>query len=105
MPRGKQSRGQCALCGYETTKGAMSRHLAACPQRQALVARAEQARLFTPFMRLQAASIPGHGLGLSIVQRIAAQLGGKVGVESSDQGCRFFFTLPATGAAPPALIE
>jgi hypothetical protein len=33
MPRGKQSRGQCAFCGYATTKGSMSKHLAACPQR------------------------------------------------------------------------
>jgi hypothetical protein len=32
MPRGAQSRGQCAFCGYSTTKGSMPRHLAACPQ-------------------------------------------------------------------------
>jgi hypothetical protein len=42
MPRGKQSRGQCAFCGYETTKGSMARHVAACPQRQAQLAKAEQ---------------------------------------------------------------
>jgi signal transduction histidine kinase len=54
----------------------------------------EQAQLFRPFTRLQAADIQGHGLGLSIVQRIAAQLGGGVGVESDQQGSRFFFTLP-----------
>jgi hypothetical protein len=35
MPRGQQSRGTCAFCGYETTKGSMSKHLASCPQRQA----------------------------------------------------------------------
>jgi hypothetical protein len=44
MPRGKQSRGQCAFCGYETTKGSMGRHLATCPQRQERSARAESAK-------------------------------------------------------------
>lgn len=42
MPRGKGSRGQCAFCGYETTKGSMAKHLAACPQRRAQIASAEQ---------------------------------------------------------------
>lgn len=54
----------------------------------------QQARLFTPFTRLQDANIHGHGLGLSITQRIASQLGGEVGVESDTHGSRFFFTLP-----------
>jgi hypothetical protein len=42
MPQGKQSRGQCTFCGYETTKGAMSRHLASCAQRKTRIADAEQ---------------------------------------------------------------
>ncbi len=57
-----------------------------------------QARLFTPFTRLDQIRAKGHGLGLSIVQRIVAKLGGQVGVESAGQpgqGCTFFFTLPA----------
>jgi hypothetical protein len=44
MPRGKQSRGQCAFCGYETTKGSMAKHVAACPQRLAQQAAAEQSK-------------------------------------------------------------
>src|SRR3954463_11025101 len=44
MPRGAQSRGQCAFCGYETTKGSMSKHLATCPQRKAQMFSAEQVR-------------------------------------------------------------
>jgi hypothetical protein len=44
MPRGTQSRGQCAFCGYETTKGSMPKHLAVCPQRKAQMTSAEQAQ-------------------------------------------------------------
>jgi len=58
----------------------------------------EQARLFTPFERLHEVHAQGHGLGLSIVQRIVKRLGGNVGVESPGvpgEGCEFYFTLPA----------
>jgi hypothetical protein len=37
----KQSRGTCAYCGKETTKGGMSKHLASCPQRSEAIAKAE----------------------------------------------------------------
>jgi len=63
----------------------------------------EQARLFTPFTRLDQSRARGHGLGLSIVRRIVERLGGQVGVESEvGQGCLFSFTLPAAAhdAAP-----
>jgi len=59
----------------------------------------EQARLFTPFTRLDQVSAKGHGLGLSIVRRIVEKMGGQVGVESQiGQGSTFSFTLPL---APP----
>ena len=59
----------------------------------------EQARLFTPFTRLDQVSAKGHGLGLSIVRRIVEKMGGQVGVESQvGQGSTFVFTLPM---APP----
>jgi signal transduction histidine kinase len=57
----------------------------------------DQARLFTPFTRLDQARAKGHGLGLSIVRRIVEKLGGRVGIESAGvpgQGSTFFFTLP-----------
>jgi two-component system sensor histidine kinase/response regulator len=55
-----------------------------------------QARLFTPFTRLDQARARGHGLGLSIVRRIVEKLGGQAGVESAaGQGSLFYFTLPA----------
>jgi len=57
---------------------------------------AEQARLFTPFTRIHTSRAEGHGLGLSIVQRIVERQSGQAGVESEPgQGSRFFFTLPA----------
>jgi signal transduction histidine kinase len=57
--------------------------------------REEQARLFTPFTRLEQASLKGHGLGLSIVRRIVEKLNGEVGVESQvGEGSVFSFVLP-----------
>lgn len=54
-----------------------------------------QANLFTPFTRLNQEQAQGYGLGLSIVQRVAEKLGGRVGVQSQvGHGCTFYFTLP-----------
>jgi signal transduction histidine kinase len=56
----------------------------------------EQARLFTPFVKLSQVRLKGYGLGLSVVRRIVEKLGGQVGVESVvGQGTVFGFTLPA----------
>ncbi|MFP4346121.1 MAG: histidine kinase N-terminal 7TM domain-containing protein [Anaerolineales bacterium] len=59
---------------------------------------AEQKRLFTQFTRLHEVRAEGHGLGLSIVERIISRLGGEVGVQSEPgAGSTFWFTLPAAG--------
>jgi signal transduction histidine kinase len=56
----------------------------------------DQARLFTPFTRLDQVHVKGYGLGLSIVRRIIEKLGGQVGIESQvGHGSVFSFTLPS----------
>ena len=55
----------------------------------------EQQQLFSRFTRLHTTQATGHGLGLSITQRIINKLGGEVGVESQPKdGSTFYFTLP-----------
>ncbi len=66
----------------------------------------QQALLFAPFTRLDLTRATGHGLGLSIVQRIARKLNGRVGVESSGiagEGSTFYFLLPAVDAGSAAV--
>lgn len=66
---------------------------------------AQCAKLFTPFTRLEEhGRAEGHGVGLSIVQRIMEKLEGEVGVESTPgQGSLFWFTLrPYEEEPPPA---
>lgn len=55
----------------------------------------QQEQIFIPFTRVSDRKVEGHGLGLSIVQRIVTKLGGTIGVESAvGQGSVFSFTLP-----------
>jgi len=55
----------------------------------------EQSRLFVPFTRISQVRVEGHGLGLSIVDRVVKKCGGQVGVKSQvGQGSTFYFTLP-----------
>ena len=62
-----------------------------------------QARLFTPFTRLDQLRANGHGLGLSIARRIVEKLGGQVGVESEvGQGSVFSFILPGVAGQASA---
>jgi PAS domain S-box-containing protein len=55
----------------------------------------QKERLFVPWTRLESHNTEGHGLGLSIVQRIVEKLNGEVGVESEvGKGSLFYFILP-----------
>lgn len=63
----------------------------------------QQMGLFEPFARRHSGAAQGHGLGLSIVRRIVARLGGDVGVKSApNRGSTFYFTLPAADTGDPA---
>ncbi len=56
---------------------------------------AELEQVFVEFNRLHENRAKGHGLGLSIVQRIVRKLGGRLIVDSEvGKGSRFGFTLP-----------
>ncbi len=54
----------------------------------------EPAALFQPYMRGPGARGRGLGLGLATVSRIVEAHHGRVGVDSTAAGCRFWFTLP-----------
>ena len=61
-----------------------------------------QGKLFMPFNRLNLGHVEGHGLGLSIVQRILNKLGGRVGVASKPGvGSVFSFDLPQVEPSAP----
>ncbi len=60
------------------------------------ISTSNQSKLFIPFSRLHRSRARGHGLGLSIVDRITQRLGGSVGLESDEgAGTTFWFTLPS----------
>lgn len=48
MSRKKQSRGTCAFCGKEMTRGGLGKHLHSCPQRQAAMTAADGGKTGQP---------------------------------------------------------
>jgi PAS domain S-box-containing protein len=60
-------------------------------------------QIFEVFKKLQSTKkVEGSGLGLNIVKKIVAMIGGKVGVLSEkDKGTTFYFTWPKNGKNPP----
>ncbi|MBD2019564.1 hypothetical protein H6F43_05115 [Leptolyngbya sp. FACHB-36] len=50
MAQRTQSKGTCTYCGKELAKGGITKHLAACPERQAVIAKAEQGKSATEML-------------------------------------------------------
>ena len=69
------------------------------------IAAADQARVFSPYVRGERAGRAdgsGHGLGLAVVARCAEQMGAAYGLQSrAGRGSRFWLRLPAHQAALP----
>jgi len=66
----------------------------------------DQRCIFGAWVRGESAHPGGLGLGLSIVQNLVQQQGGRVGVESTlGQGATFWFTLPAAGHDSSEVVD
>jgi hypothetical protein len=74
MPRRQQSRGKCAYCDYETTKGAIHRHLAACPKRQAVILEADKRGKAETLYHLRVQSADASEFWLDLEMRGSATL-------------------------------
>ncbi len=88
-----------SLCNGEGAAGARSYARFWVRDNGKGISEEERQRLFTPFTRLGQVNVSGHGLGLSIVQRIVQRLNGQVEVRSEPGvGAEFSFILPADEA-------
>jgi signal transduction histidine kinase len=91
-------------CRYSVPNDTLEVHVTASPHHARVrvtdhgpgISPEDQQRIFSAWVRGKSAATGGLGLGLSIVQDLVQQLGGRVGVESTlGQGATFWFTLPS----------
>jgi signal transduction histidine kinase len=69
-----------------------------------LLAGTDPVAIFEPHVRGAKARGRGLGLGLATVKRVVEAHGGRVGVNSSYDGCVFWFTLPMASTTAPARV-
>jgi signal transduction histidine kinase len=72
------------------------------------IPRADQARIFERFYKVDRARVRGGGtgLGLSIARNVLQQHGGRIWVESEEgRGSTFSFALPIPARAEPAHLS
>jgi signal transduction histidine kinase len=69
-----------------------------------LLAGTDSVAIFEPHVRGAQARGRGLGLGLATVKKIVDAHGGRVGVNSSPDGCVFWFTLPVASTTIPAPV-
>jgi signal transduction histidine kinase len=69
-----------------------------------LLAGTDSVAIFEPHVRGAQARGRGLGLGLATVKKIVEAHGGRVGVNSSSDGCVFWFTLPVASTTTPARV-
>jgi len=75
MPRQKQSRGECAFCGREMTKGGLTKHFKTCSERQKAIEKANLAKgKKQPIYHLQIQDAYQSGFWLHLEMNAQAKL-------------------------------
>ena len=65
------------------------------------IPREQRDRIFNPYVRAAASKVPGLGLGLATVRRLAEAHGGGVGIANTEAGSLFWFELPSIEGPHP----
>jgi signal transduction histidine kinase len=107
---GGQSTGQSGWIGVRARRASSGEVEITVADRGPGIRREDLPHLFEPFFRgrdAAATSVPGSGLGLSLVRHTVEAHGGRVTVDSTGEGSAFTLRLPAAASAAraPATVE